>query len=159
MNTDILNKWLTLVANIGVVAGIVFLAIELQQNTDMMRAQTRQAISESSNIINTVISNDMEIAQVIAKGIRGDLEQSLTAEWGVFQAFVKIQLTNPENELYQYEQGLFEEDEFRARQQVLRRTMTNPSYRLVWEGSKETYSNGFRESLDRILIEAESDGT
>lgn len=32
MNLDNLNKWLTLVANIGVLAGIAFLAIELQQS-------------------------------------------------------------------------------------------------------------------------------
>lgn len=41
MNVDRLNRWLTLVANIGVIAGIVFLAIELRQNNELLEAQSR----------------------------------------------------------------------------------------------------------------------
>ena len=33
MNKDSLNTWLTLAANIGVLIGIIFLAVEIQQNT------------------------------------------------------------------------------------------------------------------------------
>jgi len=58
MQLDDLNKWLTLAANVGVLAGIIFLAIELQQNTNMMQAQTRQAITENSNSINIVLTSD-----------------------------------------------------------------------------------------------------
>ena len=32
MDTDRLNRWLTLGANIGIIVGIVFLAIEVNQN-------------------------------------------------------------------------------------------------------------------------------
>ncbi len=45
MNTEALNRWLTLTANVGVIAGIVFLAVEIRQNTDMMRAQTRSSVT------------------------------------------------------------------------------------------------------------------
>ena len=34
MYIDGVNKWLALAANIGVIAGIIFLAVEVQQNTD-----------------------------------------------------------------------------------------------------------------------------
>ena len=37
---DKLNQWLTLVANLGVVAGIIFLAYEIQQNTNAMTTET-----------------------------------------------------------------------------------------------------------------------
>ena len=36
---DRLNRWLTLVANVGVVAGIVFLGLEIQQTSDVIKAQ------------------------------------------------------------------------------------------------------------------------
>jgi hypothetical protein len=41
VNADKINKWLTLAANVAVVAGIFFLALELSQNSRMMHAQTR----------------------------------------------------------------------------------------------------------------------
>lgn len=39
MNMDSLNKWLMLAANIGVIAGIILLAVELQQNNDLLDTQ------------------------------------------------------------------------------------------------------------------------
>ena len=38
MSIEKINHWLTLLANIGVLAGIIFLAIELQQNTSISKA-------------------------------------------------------------------------------------------------------------------------
>jgi hypothetical protein len=42
LNPENLNKWLSLGANLGVVAGLVFLGIEINQNT---RATTSAASS------------------------------------------------------------------------------------------------------------------
>jgi len=41
MKLDDLNRWLTLGANIGVIAGIVFLAVELRQNNELLAADAR----------------------------------------------------------------------------------------------------------------------
>jgi hypothetical protein len=40
-----LNRWLTLIANVAVVAGIVFLAFELRQNNELLEAQARATLS------------------------------------------------------------------------------------------------------------------
>lgn len=45
MNMDSVNKWLIFVANLGVIAGIVFLAFELRQTQDIAKAQIRNEIS------------------------------------------------------------------------------------------------------------------
>ena len=47
MDTVRLNRWLTLGANIGVVIGIALLILEINQNTEMMRAQMAQARTEN----------------------------------------------------------------------------------------------------------------
>ena len=47
MQTYKVNQWLTLIANFGVVAGLVFLAIEVRQNTTALQAA---AIQESTNV-------------------------------------------------------------------------------------------------------------
>ena len=41
MNSESLNRWLTLGANLGVIAGIIFLAIELRQNNELLAADAR----------------------------------------------------------------------------------------------------------------------
>lgn len=42
MNSDRLNRWLTLGANVGVFIGIMLILFELNQNADLMRAQIAQ---------------------------------------------------------------------------------------------------------------------
>jgi hypothetical protein len=39
MDSDRLNRWLSLGANIGVLVGIIFLAVEIRQNSDLARLQ------------------------------------------------------------------------------------------------------------------------
>ncbi|MEQ9208968.1 MAG: hypothetical protein RLN96_03855, partial [Pseudomonadales bacterium] len=48
MNLETLNHWLALVANFGVLIGVIFLAVEMQQNTEAINGQSRQAIFAGS---------------------------------------------------------------------------------------------------------------
>ena len=48
MDEDKVNKWLTLGANIGVLIGIIFLAVEIRQNTEMTRAQITQSRADAA---------------------------------------------------------------------------------------------------------------
>ena len=41
MRSEKVNRWLTLGANVGVLIGILLLVVELSQNREMIRAQTR----------------------------------------------------------------------------------------------------------------------
>jgi hypothetical protein len=41
MDADRANRWLTLVANVGVIAGIIFFAVELRQNNELLEAEAR----------------------------------------------------------------------------------------------------------------------
>ena len=51
MDTDRLNRWLTLGANLGVLTGIILIIIELNQNADLMRAQMVQ--SRADNLVSS----------------------------------------------------------------------------------------------------------
>lgn len=47
METERLNRWLSFLANIAVLGGLIFLALEIQQNTNAIKAT---AIQESVNV-------------------------------------------------------------------------------------------------------------
>ena len=86
MNFDNANKGLTLLANFGVVAGLIFLAIEvrqnqavLEQNQDLMERQYEmqvidghQAIADSADDIRMLIAGDGEVAKIWIAGMSGD---------------------------------------------------------------------------------------
>ena len=47
MDFDKLNRWMTLVANLGVVAGLIFLSIEIRQNTESLDESRKQVQLQS----------------------------------------------------------------------------------------------------------------
>ena len=47
MDKDRLNRWLTLGANVGVIAGIIFLGFELRQNNQLLVEQARYSMLEN----------------------------------------------------------------------------------------------------------------
>jgi hypothetical protein len=47
VDSDRVNRWLTLFANFGVLVGLLLLVFEIRQNTDMMKAQMAQARADN----------------------------------------------------------------------------------------------------------------
>jgi hypothetical protein len=85
MDVDKISKWLTLIANFGVVAGIFFLAIEIRQNQSTL--EQNQVLMERDyqlNVANgfrlaadaadknrSLIIQDEEVAQIWLDGLEG----------------------------------------------------------------------------------------
>ncbi len=67
MDTDKLNRWLTLTANVGVLVGLILLLFEIGQNTDLMRAQIAMDRSVSQTEILSDWANGGEIVPIEVK--------------------------------------------------------------------------------------------
>ena len=70
-----LNERLTLIANISVVLGIIFLAVELQQNTQAIQAQTRDSITEKQMTYSEWLGLNRDAAGVFQRGNSGGIDQ------------------------------------------------------------------------------------
>ena len=58
MNLDRVNNWLSLVANLGVLLGLIVLVLELQQNTNLSKSDAyRETIQEIADWRETFASN------------------------------------------------------------------------------------------------------
>ena len=72
MNLDSLNKWLTLLANIGVITGIIFLAVEVSQNNDFLAYEERLSSVQQSMDAYEAISQDPQLSELIVKDRIGE---------------------------------------------------------------------------------------
>jgi hypothetical protein len=147
MNLEKLNHWLTLLANIGVLAGIVFLAIEINQNTNIMKAQTRGSVTDS---ILTLLQ--MERNPIVVSGYKKiQAGQDLTFEESYFlENQANATIRQWENSYYQYQSGLFDEAEYSAITVVIKNMMQEPHMTDHWAVRKTTYSKPFRDHIDGL---------
>ena len=114
MNGSRLSEWLALIANIAVVGGIVFLAIEIRQNNELLRSESRQTLV--TNDIASLTAN-IENADVFAKFAS---EEGLSAEEQLRLSFMyALDLRNREFEYFQYTSGLLDENAWQSYRQVI----------------------------------------
>ena len=147
-NISALNEWLSLLANIGVIAGIVFLGLEISQNSRMMEAQTRAQISQS---ITGLIESDRNPDVVEALLKLRDGEELNGKDSYFLESRARLFLRSWENTYYQYENGLLSEEDFDADYFVWRSIMRAEHFRDEWLASRESYPSGFRDVIDSLV--------
>jgi hypothetical protein len=156
MNAERMNGWLSILANVGVLIGILFLAYEIQQNTDIIKAQTRDTLTQKQVDYFRDIGSDPNAIDIMVRG--GSEPLTDRNEVLAFSFLMQANFRMWENEYYQYTAGLFEEAEFLPRierwRSVLSRT---PGRKLVWLNVREGYSPDFRELLDQLYAGLESE--
>jgi hypothetical protein len=149
-----LGQSASILTNIGVIAGIIFLAIEISQNTEMMQSQTRDALTSKQMDFYMAIGMNEHANELISGAREG------TSAYGddssKLQAYAFIMMANFrmwENEWYQYQKGLYEEDEFLARSSLWFEVMTQSPVREQWEQRRNSFAPDFREYIDKTLID------
>lgn len=105
---------LTILANVGVIVGLVLLYIELRQNNDLMRAEVQNIVAEER--VNRGISgaNDGQLAAILVKrgqcNVPEELEALTPEEFCRLREFYMANFRAMANQYYQYETGFLDED-------------------------------------------------
>ena len=83
-----LGQTITILANLGVIAGIMFLGLELRQNNDQLQSQTRTNLYDMQSQIQTALfSNTGELLDTLVKAENNDeLTQQETLQLLAFQS-------------------------------------------------------------------------
>ena len=131
----------------AVIFGLLFVGYELRQNQLGMEAQTRalaaqiaignlQSLREDERLLTLLSSREIEISAVDRR--RLDL-------W--FLQYARA----AENAFYQYQIGLFEEDEFLSQERSYQNDFSGPEALQWWEGAQYRFSEDFREYFDNLI--------
>lgn len=139
-----------LVGIAAIVLGLVLVAYELRQNTMMMQSQTRDSMTEKQMMFSEWVATNRYTAEVMSLAAAGELKPN-TPEYNSFLFLNQGIFREWENSYYQYEQGLFEPEEFEPRKERWRRVMANQPVRDYWKMSGDEYSPEFRKVLDEIF--------
>ena len=110
-----LGQTVGILANLGVLVGILILVYELSQTRDMTRAQTRNELSQGLIAVMLNLADDAETASLILRGDNG--EELSEVERARYTNLTVAQLRYHENVYYQYKSGLYDETEYLAQRE------------------------------------------
>jgi len=150
VNSDRVNRWLTLGANLGVLVGIILLLVELDQNREMMKAQIRHQIASEEANFAFETAHNRDVLEIVTRASRGEeLEDFDMMQYGWRLAgWFKLQ----ENIHYQARNGLFDESEYRGiKTQWKQFASTSPNLVSIWCVWRMNFSKDFRDDFDSVI--------
>ena len=153
MNMDSVNKWLMLVANIGVIAGIVFLAVEVSQNTKVAQSSARQ---ESLNAELWLLEKGFEYPGIFGNNTT-EIDIPNLSEDELFQAqvYYLAYFRVRENLWLQYDNGVLDEATWNSyRSTFVYEIGQEPGLKEFWTAvTSNFFTPAFVEDINGELFE------
>src|ERR1700747_1263973 len=146
MNLNDLANIAQIVAAVGVVVSLIYLAVQIRGNTKVASAQARHSISE---FVLRISIFRAEHADRFAKLESGT---ELTEGDRQFQYWSHVQfLLHAETYFHHHELGLMPDAHWRPYARYLTRYMQSPGFRGVWNDIGKGFSENFARWIDRLL--------
>lgn len=146
-----LNSWLSLVANLAVVGGIVFLALEVRQNSDALSASTYQSMAIEQAQFNQNFMN-REIAQILAAIDSGGFEDLSPVQRYQLNGLDNAYLFLQQNPYFQYTNGHLPESSWESRRQAMLEVFGSENMLLHWERRSFAFDQNFQRYVNEEII-------
>ena len=148
-----LGQTLSLIANVGVIAGILLLVYELNQNRAMMEAQVRQQVSQGAVDLHFGVAANPDLSEIVVdfSDRCTTMDECQTAEEFRFNQWSNATFRTWENAHYQYRLDLYDETEFSAQKESWRSILTRPGIADRWRSVRMTYSPEFAAEIEDLL--------
>ena len=142
-----LNQWLTLLANLGVLAGIGFLAYEIRQNTEAIHAQTSEAVLAATYTELQAVRDDPQLIQsIITQEKLSEADQIRLYTWLVSALRVR------EFSWIQRQNGVIDDAQWESELAVTTAILQAPKVRLWWKRvGHKTVGPSFRTFVQELI--------
>ena len=145
-----LGQAITILANIGVIAGIIFLAFELRQNNNMLESQARANLDANRvSMQQNLVEDAGGIAELVYKARTG---QQLTdvEEWRL-NVRRSMMLHSFESMYMEVERGPLQESDI-AVGQWIGSFASDPGMRISWNAVKDNMDSDFAQFLEQQVL-------
>lgn len=157
MNLESTNHWLALAANVGVLAGIVFLVFELQQNTVATQLEAASNFQGSFTELEMLIASNPEFAELLRKGVE-DQDTTATEKFRL-NAFYTNVLRQWQFIHFQYLTDAIDEKIWQGERAYLAEVLGfDAGLYKHWQSNRQRYTPQFNEMIESISTEVGRSG-
>jgi hypothetical protein len=145
------------VAAIGVIVSLIYLAVQIRQNTQQIKQSIRSVrastfhttLSSAAGFI-VPIAQDPDLADIYRRGLRG--ESLNETEWIRFRFVISNLFGTYEHLYYQHRAGLAEPELWESRAANMAWYLAQPGWRAYWDEAGRLFGQGFRDYVAKQLV-------
>lgn len=149
MNWETIDAISSALGTLAVAISLIYVGIQIRQNTKVARSAARQAITELFIDSNKDLVGDSSLAGAFIRDLKGQ-ELDEVERLRIFSR-AYLALRNWENIHYQYRNGMLTKDEWQGFRLNLGAVFEWQTVRTVWEKEKQFFSEEFQHEIDGIL--------
>lgn len=147
-----LGQIIGILANLGVLVGIAFLANEMRQNTAAIREEALEARSNADLSRELAMATDTNLQALYIKSLYNPQEMTLEEVWGN-ASLLGFRMELLKRAYLSYQDGVIEKDDWEDRAHSVPVYLGNEFGRAFWKASRDDYSNlpDFVDAVDEAL--------
>ena len=152
MNWDAVSAVGQIVGALAVVISLIYLAVQMRQNTRAVRGTSFQAVTDAFNQFNLSIAHDKELARIFRLGSQGigNLDEDQQIQF----AFLCLSAVRIFDTMYhQSKLGTGELGLWRAEERALATLLQYPGIRAWWATNPLSVTEEFRTYIERVLLQ------
>jgi hypothetical protein len=158
MNWEAIGSIAEAVGSAFVLISVLYLAVQVRQNTNTVKGASHHAVTDSFNTISALIAQDTKMARLWRLGHAGleNLTEDARMSYGYFcLMYMRVH----ETIYYQNKVGTMEDQLYQAEEQTLKWGFSQPGFREWWQANPLSFSVEFRDYAARLIAEIEAAST
>ena len=135
---------------LGLIGSLIFVGIEIRQNTSAVRSSAQQAISEQITELYYTIAPDERLSNLLSRALYDGITKKDLSPTDNISLRLMIQggLRRVENVYLQYKNGIISDKAF---DRIGMNYYRNPYSREVWEENKNKFDKDFIPFFEKLL--------
>jgi hypothetical protein len=146
------------VGGLAVVIGLIFVGLELRQNTLMQRVTATQALSVNYENAVDALGKDTETACIYVRGINGLDNLNGIERYRFFVLWFHVLRAGEQLHYYSLE-GMVDTRIWRGYERQLDEVFRYPGVQQYWQSRKDWYSDEFQDFVDQMIVRAPASDT
>jgi hypothetical protein len=142
------KKTFEIIGLLSVVSSLVFVGLEIKQNTTAVRGATQQAVSSQVAEMYRILTENERIADLVSKASKGINKSDISeSDYVSFWSFQMMGFRRIENIYLQHKNGLLTKDAFSRIGMDIYKTKI---VRVIWEERKGDFEADFVEFFEAL---------
>ena len=152
-----LNLWLTIIANLGVVGGLIFVGIQISQNTNITRASMSAEMTGHWITNCTAVATGTELPEVYSQAISGHDVSFQPEDWARWNLWLIAASKSGDFAYHQWQKGNLDTELWESSAAVTKATFNNPNHALLrsWSTIKTMFTPGYVGFVDSVIADAQ----
>jgi len=138
------------ISAVAVVVSLIYLAVQVSQNTRMMKVSTHHALNTSYNALHVAYGTDSAVSSLLNRG-SADYSQLDRDERLRYALLMRASFGLHSDMFLQFRERLISEEDWASQSRSIARALAPPGARAWWERDAEIYPEHFRQEIVRII--------